>query len=193
MARSCSGWSTANYFSRADAALTVEPLTLFCWWLGTGFSTSMRLVTLAHATGSGLFAMELPGATAGDPLRARTTDDVGAGGLAGSSTNAPTGWHMGAARFPATSSRQVYWGNSGTALNSGTSSAASGTVTIGTQAVGVVLTGTAASPWVGSLALPTIWNVSLSVEELTALKNGVHPARIRPKNIVRAWWNPTAG
>ena len=42
-------------------------------------------------------------------------------------------------------------------------------------------------PMSGTIALPCIWDVALSPDEIAALGAGAHPLMIRPDNIVAFW------
>ena len=195
MARSCSGWSTANYFSRADAAIQDEPLTLALWFTVTDLTTNQFMFSLSKsgAAPGGYYSLVFAGATANDPLRADKANDAGTAGSATVNTSASTNtWYFTAATFGSDTARSVYFGNAGV-VTSGSDTTSVTNPTVANQSVGALKRSTVTAPASGSLALATIWDAVLSLEEITALAKGVHPARMRPKNIVRAWWNPTAG
>ena len=196
MARSCSGWSTANYFSRADTAISNEPITMACWFRPSALTANMVLMHLGDGTGTSAgYRLLVDGATANDPVVASKTTAGSAKSASVASTGIANGtWALLAGVFTSTTRRDIYIVPTlgGTLFtNFNTTSAGDPVVTV--QTIGARQQTTITAPAAGSIAVPTIWTAALSVDEVTALGGGVHPARIRPTSIARAWWNPTAG
>lgn len=195
MARSCSGWSTSNYFYRASAPATNEPLSFACWYRANALTATMVLMALSNeATANGTFSLRVLGASANDPLTARKADDAGVTGAnATVNTDSTTGvWRFAGCVFASDTSRTVYFGNAGT-VTSGTDTTSVTDPTADNTTIGAQRNSTVIVPFSGDLALPTIWTAALSVDEMTGMARGMHPARFRPSSISRAYWMPTAG
>lgn len=189
MARSCSGWSTSNHFSRSDTGITNEPFTIACWFKTANVAVAARaLMTLSDNVGTGYYMLQLN--TLGEPQAAKQNPSASTGSSSSGVALTANKWTFAAALYASNTSRFAY--SEGTLGTENTTSLTDPTVR--RQLVGIRERNTGFDlAFDGSIALPTIWDVVLAEPELDAMNAGMHPARIRPKNIVRAWWNPTSG
>lgn len=161
-----------------------------CWFKTANVtSASVRvLMCMSDIVGTGYFLIDL--STAGVP-RALKQNAVGttAGANTGVTLTANK-WTFMAGLFETNTSRYAYSdGTLGAQSATDITDPAPDNTQIGVRrrSSGVDL------PFDGSAALWTIWSAVLSQGELDGLNAGMHPARVRPKSIVRAWWAPTAG
>lgn len=160
-------------------------------WFNTANVTSGAgrvLISMSDIVATGYYLLFV--GTTGEPRASKQNPSATtATALSGVTISANT-WTFAAGLFASNTSRQCY--ASGTLGADETTSLTD--PSIGNTQVGVRRRSSGVDlPFDGSIALPTIWNVVLSEGELDAMNAGMHPARIRPKSIVRAWWNPTSG
>lgn len=185
---SYTGWSSSNYLTRTDSALTNEPVTLFAWIRHPSAAAVRVAVGLDRGltTNPGHFLLW---ASAADAVQASKGINGGADAQATVGTTFVDRFIPAAALFEGNSSRYA-WAN-GIKSSQNTSALSSQDPSITTQTVGRYLRTNAPGPAPftdGHIALATIWNAVLTDPELAVLAAGVFPGLVRPDAIVRAWW-----
>lgn len=179
------GFTTADYLSRADTALANEPLTFFAWAFceGIGSGAASTLVNLADGGGAnGRFNMAVG---TSDLLAASKATDGGTVGSASLASPFPARrWTACTAVFQAGNARAA-WMDGEKATNA-TNVAADPSVDF--QTVGARRQASVTSPFAGHLALPTVWAAALPDAAVAQLAGGAAPWLVMPEAIVRAWW-----
>ena len=172
-----------KYFSRVDATLTADPITISCWFYPTALTAEMTLVSLSPDSASNGYALKCMGAVAGDPIYAQkdlvTTGNAVAGGPDGTANV----WYHAAGVFTSTLSRTAYF--NGTAGAEETTEVVDGTIAF--QAVGVTRRSTIVNPIVGYVAEAAVWNIALSATDISDLAGGKSALLVQPDNLVRYW------
>jgi len=191
MARSCSGWTTANYFSRSDTGITAEPLTMGVW-IKVASVTAGAARCWGGLGNNGAAGEYIGFLTAAGAFSSQKANDAGTtmGAASGATLIDANTWTFVAAIFVDDSTPRTYAKNVIFEKTFGTSVS---DPTIDFQAIGARVRAAITIPFDGNVALLTMWNAELFLAEFDALSGGDHPVRIRPKNIMRAWWNPTSG
>jgi len=174
--------ASSQSLSAASAPLTVEPLTIACWYRGTT-TADVVLATVGSSTGAGHWRVRtLSGIVANriDNAVSNTAASAGSAITAGvwrhcAATFAPSGgsitaWSDGAAGTPVT--------------NPGTTLTGVDRVTIGMR----LFNGTPGTFANGDIAEVGIWNVVLSAEEIASLAKWFPSRLIRPSSLV--WSSP---
>lgn len=161
----------------SSAVLTAAPLTLACWFQATALDNAHRLISLTDGSTNNRFQLGISVANAVLAL----TASGGSSANAASTTSISAGvWYHCAAVFVSPTSRMAYLNAAGKATNA-TSLTPSG---INTTALGYDGTTTTN----GTIAVPAVWNVALSADEITSLAAGrLCPNLVRPDALVAYW------
>src|SRR5580765_957601 len=183
MARHCAS-ASAQYLTAASVPLAAPPLTLACWVrITTQGRTS--LIALEHTASQHYFELLVnSGAVMADTYDGTT--------YASAVTTAAAGvgqWFHAAAVYTSPSSRAAFINArfQGTNATLSTPTPALNLLSVGR----LNFQGAATHYQDGDLAHAAIWNVALSVDELTALAGGAPPSTIRPGALV--FYAPLAG
>lgn len=172
---------SGDYLSQSSTGVTNVPMTLACWYQAWDYSAARFLLASKANTAGANHHHALYLWTDGNVwAEARTT----AGSQATSSGgNKEPGWKHAAGVFASATSRVAYY--------NGRPGSANTTERIVDNAVGSVLginnSVSLASPHLGLIAHPAIWNVALTPAEVAALAAGASPLSIRRENLVRYW------
>lgn len=179
MARAFLG-SSSQFIEYAGAVVNAVPITLAAWVRCRDVDTSQDVIFVGDNTSSNnQFRLNLGGATAGDPVRAVTTNSGGTVSLAVSSTGYSNNvWCHACAVFAANNDRRAFinGGSKGTNTTAGTPTAGS----INRTAIGRASPLTPSAYLTGDIAEAAIWSAALTDTEVAALASGVLPWRIRP-------------
>jgi hypothetical protein len=104
------GWSLLfndgnnEYLNLASAVVSVPPFTMTCWFWSDDLTITQCLMSLGSAASTVFHSLEAAGATAGDPIQARTRNTPTAATTTGYSANT---WHHACGRWPTTSLREA--------------------------------------------------------------------------------------
>jgi hypothetical protein len=175
-------FSTSNYLSRADAALTAEPLTFAAWVYTASIGVTSEILIL-NDTGNiyGRFELRL---ISSNQIEATKAPDGGEAGtsLSGNTVSAST-WNHVAAVFTSDTSRRSYL--NGTASTENTTNIADPTVDM--QAIGARIQGGMSIGGSIYIAHAAIWTVILSATEIQSLASGISPLLVQPASLARYW------
>lgn len=160
------------------APVTAAPLTMACW-----FKTPTTSYQEAMWVGDASAADQSWSILLGSPTASRVTFR----GRQGTPSDAVTTtsfssdtWSHACAVATSTTSRDVYL-NGGGKASSTASEVPSG---IDSMAIGMARDSSASGPFNGLIRLPAIWNIALTLSEITDLARGAHPRDIRPQSLV---------
>jgi hypothetical protein len=186
-------FSTINYFSRSDAGITSEPITMACWFYPVSLTNHMGLINIAAAAPGSGYSLSVRGATAGDPVGAmKDTSTTGIATASGPNGTVNT-WFHAAGVFNFSNSRFAYFnGTAGSENTTNVVDPASAYQSIGVRKYN---TGpTIDQSFQGYIAEVGIWTVALSGTEISSLASGIRPPQIQRANLVRYWRvNETSG
>lgn len=174
--------ASSQYLEYGGAVVTEVPLTMACWFRSDSTTLSQALMALGRSDANDdTFLLAANGAAGGDPVQAQTSGVGGASAVTTTGFSANT-WHHACGVFAAVDSRAAYidGGSKGTNAGSQTPSGLDRT------RIGLYYSG-ATLYMSGRIALPAIWNVALSDEEVAALARGLDPRYIRPESLVGGW------
>lgn len=162
------------------AGLGTDGVTLAAWVNRDASNTNSEPAISLGKTGANNRVVLFTGGTAGLAARAQSVNTANTSRTASTSVGYSAGaWTHCAAVFASTTSRSAYV--NGGNKNSETSTSDPGSnwdrTSIGRRTDGTVYID-------GKIALPAIWNVALSDDEIAALGAGYHPLLIRPQNLV---------
>lgn len=172
---------TDDYIEAASAVVSGVPLTLACWFNSDLDTTTYTALSISNSGGSDSYELRVSGAVAGDPVQA-TAVAAGTAGSSSSATGFTAGtWHHGAAKFPATNSRQAFidgvGGTVGTVVRS--------VGTLDRTNIGTAYATSARTRFFnGRVAECGIWNVGLDDAEIAALAKGYRCNMIRPLSLI---------
>jgi hypothetical protein len=173
--------SGSESLSVDSAAVTAMPLTMACWFSSISIAQLQALIWLGDKdSATEYIALDVNGAAGGDPVEARHTS----GGTTGTGTTT-TGfvadtWHHAAAVFLSTTSRSAYLDGGG----KGTNTTAVAEPAYDRTGIGRLMDSTPSNGFMGGIIWPAIWNVALTDAEIVRLADGVHPATVRPENLI---------
>jgi hypothetical protein len=179
---------TNDYMETALGANYDVPKTLACWFNSDTTTTAKTLVSLSSgSTAENLSPSLSLRITTGAAVQAVTSSGAGTNGGGSSTTHGSGTWHHAVARFASATSRIAYL--DGVAGTENTTSRATGgaldNLILGTGSGG---TYNPDQPFNGRLAEVAVWDVALSVDEITALARGYRPSLIRPDKLL--WYIP---
>ena len=184
MARTFDGTQYLQYTT--SAVLTVEPITMACWFNVTNDLTNGNtLICLDRCGSNGFFRLACNGTIANDPIVAHKQSTGGTAGISKINNYPTLSWHHGAAVFNATNKRTVYLDGTPGTTNTSSISAASPTKTrIGATCSS---SGSPIQLTIGSIANVGIWNVVLTGDEILSLASGLACSFVRPDALI-AWY-----
>ncbi len=173
--------ASTQYLEFAGAVLTATPLTFACWFSCATASTAQTLMGLYKSTGTTSAAIYLD-------LDATNHVRCNDGGSSSStsttySTNTWTHAAMTGSNAGPTYTRNVWLNAAGNATGTNTFTASGLNVT----SIGRLSTSTPTNYFNGSIAEAGIWNVVLTLNEITALAQGLRPRFVRPRSLVAYW------
>lgn len=181
--------ASSQYLEYAGAVAAM-PLTLACWVYPRDNTNRQVLMSIADNTSEfrGLNLI-LAGNIAGDPVRADAND--GSGIASTSTTYALNAWQHVCGVFAATSSRAVYLDGGGKGTNTGVAATGAPNRT----SIGRLSKTTPAYYSDALIAVPAVWSVALSDDEVALLAAGLRSTMIRPEALVAFWplYGPGAG
>ena len=171
--------ASSQYLIGGSAPVTVEPLTISCWYRPTATPGVNVVVSINNATANARCMLVV---RASDFQAIRIDDASGnATALSAVGTNAAGTWVHGAAVFNSSPGNILAYRNgvAGTAVaNPGTP------LTVNRILIGARLTvGSAGAFANGDIAEVGVWNAILTPDEIAALAKGVTPARVRAGNL----------
>jgi hypothetical protein len=178
--------ASSHYLEYEGALVTAVPLTMACWFRSDSATVAQELMAIGRADSENhYFGMNAVGSVGGDPIWAITSSGGGPGQVqAATSTGySANTWHHACGVWAAANDRRAYidGGSKGTNASSSTPSGLTRT-SIGRRTLLTPL-----HYMSGRIALPAIWNVALSDEEVAALARGLDPRTIRPESLVGGW------
>jgi hypothetical protein len=178
--------ANSEYLQVGSAVLTGVPLTMACWFRSTDITIAQELMVIANSASAvtlNNFRLVINGNQFGDRLRAFTSGATANPAAVTSTGYSANTWHHAAGVWAAVNSRAAYidGGSKGTESTSETPSGLNRTV------VGALRQGSNQNFMSGRIALPCIWNVALSDNEVAQLAAGFHPSLIRPDAIAALW------
>lgn len=160
--------------------ITAYPFTVLFWFRVANLTADMRGVELRASGDGDTFAINFLGATAGDPLTARSTNQGvnTAEASTGASGIATGAWYQGGARWIDSGNRQVILNGSasgGTII--GVSASFPNNTYFGANNNGAGLF------WNGDLAGLAVWDANLTDGEIVGHSRGIAARRIRPQSL----------
>lgn len=178
--------SASSQYLNGTAPVSSQPCTLACWFYSSSTTANQTLINLSiGATAGRYIGIAADGSAAGDPVNLFIND--GAGNVNCVSTTgftANTWFHACGVVASATDRRSFI--NGGSKGTSATSRNPTGLDSINVAAF--KNGGGARSAFMsGRIAVPCIWNVALSDDDVAMLAAGYHPSLIRPDAIVSLW------
>lgn len=170
-----------QYLNVASAPVTVDPVTMSCWFNSSSITQTQSLIILENAAGNRRYSLQILGAVAGDPLQFGSTS----GGTTGSANSSigytANTWNHACGIEINAASRIVYL-NGG---NTGTNTAAKSVIDLVELKIGAVnSSGTVVNHMSGLIAEVGIWNAELTEGEVIALSKGMTCDKIRPQSLV---------
>jgi hypothetical protein len=171
---------SSNYMELPSAVLSSTPLTIVAWFNPDNDTTAFSIASIGGTTAR--FELLADGATAGDPIDARS---VNAGGTTQQATQgdfAPTTWQHAAAVLASATSRTAYLNGVAGTPNTASNSPSGMTKTIiGARYNG----GTRGIFFSGKLAHVAIYNIALSGSDIASLATpGTLPTSVQNANLV---------
>lgn len=178
MARTFNG--TTQYLSVASALVSAAPLTMACWFNADNITANHTLICVGDV-GSDIryFRLYAAGADAGDFVKFDSRDGTLATAATSAAYSAST-WHHACGVTSAANSRVVYLDGA----NSGTNTTSVTPTLLDNTVIGRLERLTPTQFMAGSIAMPAIWNVALSAEEIAQLADGYSPSRVRPQSLI---------
>lgn len=174
----------SNHYLEIDSPVITEvPFTAAGWFRPTDGHNGCIWSVVDKDANNAMFAMLITsGGFAEVRTRASTTSDA-----SGTTTNSYTvgAWNHLAIVCTSATLREVYL--NGDVANKGTSTTSKTPAGIDRTSIGRIGRLSPVLPFNGRIEHVTCWNAALSLSELAVLAGGVHPARIRPSNIVGRW------
>src|SRR6266478_1144349 len=187
--------STDNLSISTALIPLVFPFTFACWVkLAALPGVAQTAMGLCKTSGGTAIWNLLFWDNATNKISAGTFDGATSGTSQSAATVAETtNWHHYVGVFTSSASRTVYLDGVAAAANTTAITTSSTTITIGCYFPG---SATVTSPMNGTIALPTIWNISLAQADVSALFGGVggrgtDPRNIQPKSVVS--FSPLSG
>jgi hypothetical protein len=179
--------ASTQYLEVDSTPLTQVPATLACWFRSDDITLTQALISLADKDDDNdrltLFA---GGGTAGDPVIAQTTNQLGSTAAAVSSTGYSADvWHHACGVFAANNDRRAFIDGGSKGTNTTTRSMVSGQ--IDRVSIGRLGSLTVGNYMSGRIAQAAIWNVALSDAEVAALARGIAPPYIQPAALIAYW------
>ena len=172
--------ASSQYLIGGSAPVTVEPITISCWYKPTASPTVNVVVSINNATGNDRFMLVVRNTD----MQAIRIDAAGSSTTANaaSATNNAGEWVHAVAVFrPSGQNIEAYRnGAIGTPVaNPGTS------LTVNRILIGARLSGGVGGAFAnGDIAEPCVWNAILTPDEIIALFDGYRPELIRPASRV---------
>jgi hypothetical protein len=166
---------TAQAFNTTSSPVSSEVLSLAVWVHPDRTTATEEVFNVSAASGR-LFALQLGGATAGDPVRVYKGNDP-IYGIADTAAFGTSAFQHLCGVFTSTTSRRGYLDAVGV-NNTQTVSTGAGTYRIDLGSC------RALSHVDGRIAEAAIWNAALTDAEVTSLYKGFKPYRIRPQSLV---------
>lgn len=178
MARSFNG-SNANL--QISSTFVTPPFTMACWFKNSSLPSPLGLLmSIGYSVATNNRYM----------LYVSSSNSVGCETAAGSGTSTASVspetaslnvWNHACGVWAGTNSRKVYLNGD----NSSTVSTINLTPSTNTTNIGALRT-TSGLTWHfnGLIAIPAIWNVALTDDEVLALSRGALPSQVRPQNLI---------
>lgn len=164
----------------AGAVLTVPPITMACWFLEAGASSSYGMVSIGNSGDDHHYSLLLT--KTGVTVRAMVQRDAAFDNVDTVATYTVGAWNHACAVFAATNDRRVYLngGNKQTDTTPRTNPTVNQTV-IGQR-------GDNADVFFdGAVAEVGIWDAALTDDDVAILAKGIAPRLVRPQNLVAYW------
>ncbi len=177
--------STSDYLEIAQAVLTGPPLTMSAWVNSKDADNGQGVIMMSDSTNSttNTMRLELVGSAAGDPLFARVSNSI-PHNLAKTTTGYTVGkWHHVAGRFVASDDIWAYI--DGGSEDQGTLEKTA--ENLNHTAIGMIHTNNRHVFFDGDIAEVAIWNVALTVAEVSMLASGMSPQTIQLDNLAAYW------
>lgn len=189
MARTNTG-ASANYFEYSGTPpVTAVPITMMCWFMVpdvTNYYALMAVLKFANAGTDDYFSLGAAGTTAGDPVFAEVAQGGGYFGASSGTGYTANTWNHACGVFTTNALREAYC-NAGTVGSETTSRTPTAASIDRMQMTSFVSQAGTFSPLNGRIANAGVWNVALSLNEITAHARGVDARRIRPQSLVSFW------
>ena len=170
--------ASSQYLFDTTAPITVEPITMACWFYADDDAATGALMSLGDFDGQNVWLLL---AHSNDNIYARqyTGGVLAAAGVGSFSIDT---WHHACAVYAATDDRKVYLDGGAPGTNTAVGSPSGiDTVTVGSYAYNG---SRGRSPFSGRLAEAAMWNVALTANEISMLADGYSPLFVRPQNLV---------
>lgn len=166
-----------NFLSRTTAPVTAYPFTLACWYNADTMTASRTLISFSD--GSSLMELYIEN-VAGGTLNAR----AGLLGNCNATAAITTGTWQHACGVYASSTSRACFMNGG---SKGTNTTSVAMFTANSLRIGLSAYFGSSVKMDGGIAVPCVWNVALTDDEVAQLAAGYHPTCVRPDAIVALW------
>lgn len=177
-------YGASQFYESQTAPVTTYPFTVACWFKATSAASNQAVICLSSTTDQRRFQLVPLGATAGDPVSIGIITNGGTtGATITSSVPFVVGEWVSAIAVCESSTYQALYVNGGGSGTNTTSMPLSG---LDRFQIGIRMSGSGnySLPWDGDIADVAVFNVALTVEEVTALSGGgVFANRVNPRKI----------
>ncbi len=176
--------SSENLYNTSGSPISTAPFSMACWFNTTEMTNGKTLMSIG-ANGEPNFHhdMLLTGSGPGNTAGVQSFTDTG-NDFALTSTSYSSGvWHHVAGVFAATNSRTVQLDAAGKGTDTGTR-AVTGKDSV---TIGMTSDSSPTNYMDGIIAVPCVWDVALTDDDVLALASGAHPLTVRPANIQAFW------
>lgn len=184
MARDFNG--STGYLVRTNSPITGYPFSMGGWVKFDTAAASQSFLSLDDAGfGTERFVVGHNGGGASVKFRCLAVNSAGSAGIAVGATTVSTGtWYHVMGVFRSTTDRELYVNGVSDATNTTSIAPAFGNIVrVRVGATAVTVSGVIQF-WDGPVGECGVWNVTLSVAEISALARGVNPIRVRPSALV---------
>lgn len=171
---------TSTWLSNTAAApITVQPLTLACWFWPIADVTNALVSVGVSGNNNNRWTINSQNNAAGNNVTAQSRSTFNGIATSATSFTRNSGWNHVCGVFTSDVSRTVYLNGAGKATDTtGVGPSGMDSLYIGANM------GLSANGFDGRIAEVGIWNVSLTDAEVLALASGVSPLRVRTGNLV---------
>lgn len=171
---------TSDYIEAGSAVVTVEPLTMACWFKPANVTVAKALMSIGTSGGMSRFVLT-ENQTASQPILGQSVNSGGTIASAVSAGSVSAGaWHHAAAVFTSSASRTAYLSGVG-----GTTETTSITVSgINRTLIGARISTTVGLYAAADISEAAIWSAALTADEISSLAKGFSPRLIRPQSLV---------